>query len=42
MRRIPTHTLLDWYRHPDSHPVTIELARAELMRRGVFPALRKD
>jgi hypothetical protein len=42
MKSYPTHTLLDWYHHPLTHPVVVESVRVELARRGVFPKPRAD
>jgi hypothetical protein len=35
MAKIPTHRIVDWFSHPDTHPVVIDMCRAELKRRGL-------
>jgi hypothetical protein len=36
MSKVPTHTLIEWYRHPLTHPVVVEACHTELERRGVM------
>jgi hypothetical protein len=35
MKVVPTYRLIEWYSHPDTHPIVVELCRTELLRRNV-------
>jgi hypothetical protein len=34
MQIVPIYRLIEWLRHPDTHPLVVEACRAELLRRG--------